>query len=58
MRWLLLIWLLFPFAAHAEGPVRLDVAASAIAVAHRRAGSGKSVARLGKAEISAMARGT
>ena len=32
MRWLLLIWLLFPFAAHAEGPVRLDVAASAIAV--------------------------
>lgn len=32
MRWLLLIWLLFPFAVHAEGPVRLDVAASAIAV--------------------------
>lgn len=32
MRWLLLIWLLFPFAAHAEGPVRLDVTASAIAV--------------------------
>lgn len=32
MRWLLLIWLLFPLAAHAEGPVRLDVAASAIAV--------------------------
>lgn len=29
MRWLLL-WLLMPFAALAEGPVRLDVAASAI----------------------------
>lgn len=32
MRWLLLVWLLWPMAAHAQGPVRLDVAASAIAV--------------------------
>ncbi|NHF72454.1 N-acetylmuramoyl-L-alanine amidase [Paracoccus xiamenensis] len=32
MRWLLLIWLLIPFAAHAEGPVRLDVAASTIVI--------------------------